>query len=194
MSRSRDRADAIVSEISREGVFAGRVFSATLIVSAVALIGLSWDDIWRVCGSVYGQCVERSAGGMILTIGSIAAIGWGVGIHLRIRRRPVDASGSSRYVWTLGALFALGGIFIAARIPAFTCERGHFDDALAVCMHPPSISDATSWLLLKEAMVVIGLLGGVAVAARPRNVRVTAPVSVAVWGAGFGWLIVDTMA
>jgi len=68
VSRSRDRADAIVSEISREGVFAGRVLSATLIVSAVALIGLSWDDIWRVCGSVYGECVERSAGGMILTI------------------------------------------------------------------------------------------------------------------------------
>ena len=136
MSRSRDRADVVVSEISREGVFAGRVFSATLIVSAVALIGLSWDDIWRVCGSVYGECVERSAGGMILTIGSIAAIGWGVGILLRIRRRPVDASGSSRYVWALGALFAFGGIFIAARIPAFTCERGHFDDALAVaCTH-----------------------------------------------------------
>jgi len=175
VGRSRDRADAIVSEISREGVFAGRVFSATLIVSAVALIGLSWDDIWRVCGSVYGECVERSAGAMILTIGSIAAIGWGVGIVLRIRRRPVDPSGSSRYVWALGALFALGGIFIAARIPAFTCDRGHFDDALAVCMHPPSISDATSWLLLKEAIVVIGLLGGVAVAVRPRNIRVTAP-------------------
>jgi hypothetical protein len=75
------------------------VFSATLIVSAVALIGLSWDDIWRVCGSVYGECVERSAGAMILTIGSIAAIGWGVGIVVRIRRRPVDPSGSSRYVW-----------------------------------------------------------------------------------------------
>jgi hypothetical protein len=89
-----------------------------------------------------------------------------------------------------GRVFS-GGIFIAARIPAFTCERGHFDDALAVCMHPPSISDGTSWLLLKEAIVVIGLLGGVTVAARPRNVRVTAPVSVAVWGAGFGWLIVD---
>ena len=83
MSRSRDRADAIVSEISHEGVFAGRVFSATLIVSAVALIGLSWDDIWRVCGSVYGECVERSAGGMILTIGSIAAIGSGEVIAMR---------------------------------------------------------------------------------------------------------------
>ena len=38
------------------------MLSATLIVSAVALIGLSWDDIWRVCGAIYGGCVERSAG------------------------------------------------------------------------------------------------------------------------------------
>jgi hypothetical protein len=194
VDRSKDRAGAIVSEISPEGVLAGWVFSATLLVSAVALIGLSWDDIWRVCGAVYGGCVERSAGAMILTMGSVAALAWGVGILLRIRRRPVDRAGSSRYVWALGVLFALGGIFIAARIPAFTCDRGHFDDALAVCMHPPSISDATSWLLLKEAIVVIGLLGGVVVAVRSRNVRVTAPVAVAVWGAGFGWLIVDTMA
>jgi hypothetical protein len=62
VDRSKDRAGAIVSEISPEGVLAGRVLSATLIVSAVALIGLSWDDIWRVCGAVYGGCVERSAG------------------------------------------------------------------------------------------------------------------------------------
>jgi hypothetical protein len=41
----KDRAGAIVSEISPEGVVAGRVFSATLIVSAIALMGLSWDDI-----------------------------------------------------------------------------------------------------------------------------------------------------
>jgi hypothetical protein len=194
VDRSRDRTDAMVSEISPEGVLAARVFSGTLLVSGVALIGLSWDDIWRVCGAVYGGCVERSAGAMILTMGSVAALAWGVGILLRIRRRPVDRAGSSRYVWALGVLFALGGIFIAGRIPAFTCDRGHFDDALAVCMHPPSISDATSWLLLKEAIVVIGLLGGVVVAVRSRNVRVTAPVAVAVWGAGFGWLIVDTMA
>jgi hypothetical protein len=194
VERSRDRTDAIVSEISPKGVLAARVFSGTLIVSAIALTGLSWDDIWRVCGAVYGGCVERSAGAMILTMLSVGAFAWGVGILVRIRRRPVDPTGSSRYTWALGVLIALGGIFIAGRIPAFTCERGHFDDALAVCMHPPSISDATSWLLLKEAIVVIGLLGGVLVAVRSRNVKVTAPVAVAVWGAGFGWLIVDTMA
>ena len=137
MGLGRDRgADVVLTEISPEGKVAGRVFGVTLLVSAVALIGVSWDDIWRVCNAVSGPCVERSAGGMILTIGSIAAIGWGVGILLRIRRRPVDASGSSRYVWALGALFALGGIFIAARIPAFTCDRGHFDmRSRSACTH-----------------------------------------------------------
>ena len=194
MDRSKDRAGAIVSEISPEGVLAGQVLSATLIVSAVALIGLSWDDIWRVCGAIYGGCVERSAGAMILTMGSVAALAWGVGILVRIRRRPVDRAGSSKYVWALGVLFALGGIFIAARIPAFTCDRGHFDDALAVCMHPPSISDATSWLLLKKAVVVVSLIVAVLVSVRPRNVKVTAPLSVAVWAVGFGWLLADTMA
>jgi hypothetical protein len=137
--------------------------------------------------------VERSAGAVILTMGSIPAIAWGIGILVRIRRRPVDTAGSSRYVWALGVLFALGCIFIAGRIPAFTCDRGHFDDALAVCMHPPSISEATSWLLLKEAIVVIGLVVALLVSVRPRHVKVTAPVSVGAWGIGFGWLIADTM-
>jgi len=60
-------------------------------------------------------------------------------------------------------------------------------------MHPPSISEATSWLLLKEAIVVIGLVGALLVSVRPRHVKVTAPVSIGAWGIGFGWLIADTM-
>jgi hypothetical protein len=192
--RSQERADVILSEISREGALAGRLFSLTLLASAIGLIALAWDDVWRVCGAVNGDCVKRSAGAMILTMGSIAAIAWGVGIFLRIRRRPVDPAGSSLYVSALGVLFALGWIFIAGRIPAFTCDRGHFDDVLGVCMHPPTISGAQSWLLLKGTLVVIGLLGGLLVSVQPRNVKLTAPASVAAWGIGFGWLIVDTMA
>jgi hypothetical protein len=183
----------MLSEISRDGALAGRAFSLTLLASAIALTALSWDDVWRVCGAVQGDCVERSAGAFILMMGSVAAIVWGVGILVRIRRRPPDPAGSSRYVWAVGALFALGFIFIAGRIPAYTCDRGHFDDVLAVCMHPPSISKATSWLLLKGAIVVIGLLGGLLVSVRPRNVKLTAPISVAAWTIGFGWLIADTM-
>jgi hypothetical protein len=194
VSRRRDRgADAVLAEISPEGALAGRILAVTLIVSAVAMIVVSWDDIWRVCDEIVGPCVGRSAGAMLLAMCSLAAIAWGVGILVRTRRRPVDPDGSSRYTWALGALLSLGCIFVAGRIPAFTCDRGRFDDVLVLCMHPPSTSDPTSLLLLKKAIVVIGLLGGVAVATRSRNVRVTAIVAVTVWAIGFGWPIVDTL-
>jgi hypothetical protein len=48
-------------------------------------------------------------------------------------------------------------------------------------------------VLLKGAFVVIGLLGGLLVSVRPRNVKLTAPLSVTAWSIGFGWLIADTM-
>ncbi len=194
MGRRGDRgAEVVPTEIGPEGAFAGRVFAVTLLVSAVALIGVSWDDVWRVCNAVSGPCVERSASATILSMCSLAAIVWGVGILVRIQRRPVDPQASSRYVLALGALVSLGCIFVAGRIPAFTCDRGRFDDVLVLCMHPPSTSEPASWLLLKKAVVVLGVLGGILVSVRPRNVRVTAPLSVAAWGIGFGWLILDTM-
>jgi hypothetical protein len=194
VSHRRDRGtDVVLIEISPEGKLAGRILAVTLIVSAVVMIVVSWDDIWRVCNAVSGPCVERSAAAMILSMSSLAAIGWGAWIVLRIPRRPVDPEGSSRYVWALGALIALGGIFIAGRIPAYTCARGRFDDVLVLCLHPPSTSDPTSSLLLKKAIVVVSLIVAVLVSVRPRNVRVTAPLSVAVWAVGFGWLLADTM-
>jgi hypothetical protein len=180
-------------EISEEGLVAARVFAATLIASAVAMVAAAWDDIWRVCNEVSGPCTERSAGAIILSLMSVVAAAWGVGILIRTRRRPVDPEGSSRYVWTLGVLVALGSIFVASRIPAYTCARGEFDDVLVLCQHPPTVSEPSSWLPAKRAIVVAGLLMAVLVAARPRNVRLTAPLAVAVWGAGFGWLIADTM-
>jgi peptide/nickel transport system permease protein len=192
--RSRDRAGMVLSEISREGTIAGRAFSLTLLASAIWLIALSWDDIWRVCGVVHGECVERSAGVVILTMGSLPAIAWGVGILVRIRRRPVDPAGSSRYVWALGVLVSVGAVLIASRIPAYTCARGTFDDVLVLCQHRPNVSQATSWLIWKGVIGAIGLLAGALVAVRPRFVRQTAPIAVIVWAVGFGWLIADTMA
>jgi hypothetical protein len=195
MDRRRDRsADVVLIEISPEGKLAGRIFAVTLIVSGALMIVVSSDDIWRVCNAVSGPCVERSAAAMILSMSSLAAIGWGVWILIRVRMRPVDPEGSSRYVWALGALVALGGMFIAGRIPAYRCARGRFDDVLVLCLHPPSTSDPTSWLLLKKAIVVVSLIVAVLVSVRPRNVRLTAPLSVAVWAVGFGWLLADTMA
>lgn len=86
-------------------------------------------------------------------------------------------------------------MLLAARIPAFTCDRGRFDELLELCMHPPTTSAATSWLLVKKAIVVVGLVGGMVTAARPRGVRLSAPApaAAAAWGGGAGWTVVDTM-
>jgi hypothetical protein len=193
VERSSVRADTGLLEISPEGLIAGRVFAVTAIVSAVAMLAVSWDDIWRVCNELSGPCTERSAGAIILSFLSAAAAGWGVFILYRTRRRRVDPDGSSRYVWTLGILLALGSIFIASRIPAYTCARGEFDDVLVLCQHPPTVSEATSWLMWKRAIVVAGIPLGVLIAFRPRLVTLTAPLAVVVWAAGFGWLLADTM-
>ena len=194
--RSRDRADVMLPEISREGTLAGRVFSLTLLASAIGLIALSWDDIWRVCGAVHGECVERSAGVVILTMGSIPAIAWGIGILVRIRRRPVDPAGSSRYVWALGVLVAVGAIFIASRIPAYTCASGEVrrcPGALPCTRRP--FSQATSWLIWKGVIGAIGLLAGAA-GCGPAEVRQADRTHRGHrgWAVGFGWLIADTMA
>ena len=194
MERSGGRADAALLEISAEGLLAARVFAPTLIASAVAMIAVSWDDVWRVCNEISGPCTERSSGAIILSIASVAAAGWGIGILVRVRRRPVDPEGSSRYVWALGVLLGLGAILIASRISAYTCARGEFDEVLVLCQHPPTTSEASSWLLPKKAIVAVGLLAAVVVAARPRWVRLTAPLAVVIWAAGFGWLITETMA
>ena len=180
-------------EISPAGALAGRTFSVVLVGSAVALVVGSWDELWRRCGAVEGRCVERAASAGLLTILSAFAIVIGVGIWLRVRRRPVDPDGSSRYVWALGVVFAIGLVLVAARIPAFTCERGRFDDALELCMHPPSTSEPTSRLLLKQAIVVAGLLGGVVIATRPRLVRLSVVLTVAAWLLGVGWTVIDTL-
>ena len=193
MRGSGDRARVALHEISADGLLAARVLAVTLIASAVALIAVSWDDIWRVCNELSGPCTERSSGAIILSLAAVACLAWGVAIVLRTRRRPVDPEGSSRYVWALGVLLGLGAVFIASRIPAYTCSRGRFDEVLVLCQHPPTTSEATSWLLVKRLVVLAGLALAVLVAARPRWVRVTAPLAVVVWAAGFGWLIVDTM-
>lgn len=193
VGRSNDRAGVALLEITAEGLIAARAFALTLTASAVAMVAVSWDDVWRVCNEISGSCTERSSGAIILSLASVAALGWGIGIVLRTRRRPVDPDGSSRYVWALGILLALGAVFVASRIPAYTCARGAFDGVLVLCQHPPTTSEPSSWLLPKKAIVAAGLALGVLVAVRPRWVRVTAPLAVAVWAAGFGWLIAETM-
>jgi hypothetical protein len=184
---------AELAEISPEGALAGRTFSLVLIGSAIGLVAASWDELWRLCGEVVGPCVERTAGAVLLTILSVCASIGSIVIWRHVGRRMVEPEGSSRYVWALGLLFAVGLALVAARIPAFTCDRGRFDELLELCMHPPTTSAATSWLLLKKAIVVVGLVGGAVIATRPHGVRLFAPAAVVAWVGGAGWTVVDTM-
>jgi uncharacterized membrane protein YidH (DUF202 family) len=193
MARPSSRTPVEFVEISPAGALAGRTFSLLLVGSALAVIGMSWDELWRTCGAVEGRCVERAAGAGLLTILSVIAAAIGVAVWIRVRRRPLDREGSSRYVWALGVVFALGMILGATRVPAFTCERGRFDDALELCMHPPSTSEPSRWLLVKQVLVLVGLIGGVALAATPRHTRFWAILSTVAWVGGAGWLLLDTL-
>lgn len=190
MSRVRDD----LAEISAEGRVAAWWSWGLVVVSAIAVAATSWDELWRRCGELSGACVSRSAGAALLTSASVAALAVAVVALRRLARRPVDPYGTARATWALGAFAAAGTVMIASRIPAFTCERGRFDDVLELCLHPPSTSEPSSWLLVKQAVVIGGLLSALVVAATPRRVAVTAPVVATMWLIGLGWTLADALA
>ena len=201
MAQRRERPDPVsgtrspssAEEISAEGRLAGRTVAILLVATGAGSVAASWDDLWRACGEIAGPCVSRSASAVMLSAVSLGIAALGVLLWIRIGRRPIDAEGSSRSVWALGLLVALGAAFAASRIPSFTCARGRFDDLLELCMHPPSTSEPARWLLAKQALVVAGIVGGLVVAVRPRWVRMSAPLAALLWLGGAGWLVFETM-
>jgi hypothetical protein len=182
------------AEITPEGAIAAKTLVAVLVVSGVASIVTSWSELWRPCGTVVSPCVNRASTAALIDLFSIAAIGVAVGLGWRLRRRPVGPKGSARYVIALGVLFALGLMAVSASIPAWTCARGRLDQFLEMCVHPKTRSDATSWLLLKRAILVVGLVAGVAIASSARWVKVSAPLAALGWFGGVvGFLVVTKM-
>ena len=186
---SRNRVELL--EISPAGVLAGRTMAFLLLGSSVAAILASSGHLWERCGDVQGRCVEQAAGAGLMTLLALISAAIGVGIWFRVRQRPRDPEGSSRWVLALGVVFAAGLLLVALRIPTFTCARGRFDEALTLCMHPPSTSEPASWLLPKLLVVAAGLIGGVAIAMTPRLVRLWVVVALVAWSAGLGWSLVD---
>jgi hypothetical protein len=191
--RVRTRTTGQTIEISEEGLLAGRTIALVLVASGVGLAAVSWNDLWRRCDYVAGRCAERAAGAGMLTMLAVVFVVSGIATWRWVGGRPVDPEGSSRLARGLGVLFGLGLVLVAVRIPAFTCEVGRFDSVLQLCMHPPTTSDPTSWLLLKKVVVGVGLLGGALIAATPRRVRLWIPVSVTAWVLGAGWVMLDAL-
>lgn len=191
---SRGSVDSMFEEIAPEGRMAARTVAALLILTGLGIVAASVDELTRRCGDeIAGECVSRSSAGVLLTAMSVVLIGLAVVIWRRVSRRPTDAYGSVRYVWALGSMFTVASIVLASRIPAFTCDRGRLDDLLDLCMHPPTTSEPHRWLLAKQAMVAVAIVGGIAIGARPRWVRVTAPITAATWLGAMGWLVVATL-
>jgi hypothetical protein len=186
-------ASGVGPDITAEGRLAGRVFAVVLVLTGAGVIAASWDELWRRCNALSGECVSRSAASVLLTGGSVVLIAAGVFTWWRVSRRPVDPYGSARFVWWFGVLFALGAVFAASRIPAFTCARGRFDDLLQLCVHPPSTSEPARWAWAKEVIVAVGLLGAIVVMSRPRLARITVPLATAVFAAWTTWLVVETL-
>jgi hypothetical protein len=181
-------------EISPEGTIAAKTLVAVLVVTAVAIIASSWNELWHPCGVVVSTCVNRASTAALLDLFSIGAIVVAVALGWRLRSRPVAPEGSSRYVIALGVMFALGLLSVAATIPVFTCARGRLDVYLDMCVHPQTRSDATSWLLLKRGILLVGLVGGVATAFSRRWVKVSAPLAALGWlGGVVGFLVATKM-
>lgn len=179
-------------EISREGAIAAKTLVAVLVVSGVAIVAASWNELWHPCGVVVSTCVNRASTAALLDLFSIGAIAIAVALGWRLRSRPVGPEGSSRYVIVLGVLFALGLVSLAGSIPVWSCARGRLDPFLEMCVHPQTRSNATSWLLLKRAILLVGLVAGVAIAFLRRWVRLSALLAALGWFGGVGGFLVAT--
>ena len=183
-----------VDDLSPEGRFAAWTIAGLLAVTGVATIVAAWDEVWQICGDeLRGECVSRSSAAILASGAATVAIIVAVVIGVRTRKRTTDAEGSSRWTWVLGAMTIVGAVVMSGRIPAFTCAEGRYDDLLGLCLHPPTTSEPTSWMIEKSAIVATGVVLGFVVAIRPRWIRVTAPLAALVWLGGFGWLIADTL-
>jgi hypothetical protein len=180
-------------EISPEGAIAAKTLIVVLAVTGTAIIVTSWNELWHPCGGlVVNTCVNRAATAALLDLFSLGAIGIAVALGWRLRKRPVEPEGSSRYVIALGVLFALGLLSLSASIPTFSCARGRLDTFLEMCVHPQTRSDATSWLLLKRGIMLVGLVGGVAMSVSRRWVKMLAPLAVLGWFGGLVGFLVET--
>ncbi|HYG71274.1 MAG TPA: hypothetical protein VEC15_03175 [Actinomycetota bacterium] len=179
-------------DITAEGRLAALTVTVLLVLTGLGIAGASWDDVWERCGQIAGECVSRASSAVLLLAISVVMVGFGIVLARRVRRRPVDADGSSAWVWAVGAMFAVASFVIASRIPTFTCARGRLDDLLDLCMHPPSTSEPQRWVLAKQAIVVAGAIAAVAIVARPRWTRITAPATAVVWLGAMTWLVLET--
>jgi hypothetical protein len=102
--------------------------------------------------------------------------------------------GGSAWRFGLGAIFALGVIAAASRIPDLTCPRGYqLGGELCARVGVAARLAASDWVWLKDALIAAGIVVGAGVIAARRLTRYTWPVAALVWLAGTGLLLFTTL-
>jgi hypothetical protein len=162
------------------------------MVAGLAFLIASWDEL--TCRGSPDACEDVAAGGGLVWVLSLTAIGGGAGIVLATRRRPVEPDGEPGWTWALGAVFAVGVVVVAALLPTWTCPDGmHLDANFGLCIGATTRFGATSWIWLKDLIGAGGVVIGFGLIRRARWVWVTAPIAVLAWVGGLGWLLVRTV-
>lgn len=183
------RRRPVPDDIAPAGRLAGFVTAACLAVVGVAFLVPSFRAMNCTRGCTFSQHYAA-----LITVVAIGVAGTGLAIGRAIWRRPVDVDGDTGWTWGLAALFILGMMLIASRVPQHTCPGGTWlDTNFSICIDVARGRrfPAGDRIWLKRAIIVAGWVLGFTVIRSPRWVWVAAPLAAAAWLVGTGWLLAD---
>jgi hypothetical protein len=190
--------------IAPSGRVAAWAVAACFVGAGIAAIVLAWNEL--TCATVVDPGGDRIAPASVcevLTgIGGVAAVLGGLSIAVgavivfRVARRPLIPTGADGWRWVLGVMFAIGATVLVTRFPNQTCPDGiHLSAPFGLCIDTEAGRrfDATSWIGLKMLAVLAAWLVGLGLVPRRRLTPVAVPLTLLAWGAGVGWLLLDTI-
>ena len=174
-----------------------------LIAAGVATIVASVNEL--TCSVAVDPGPARSAppsicdvvsgiGGVVAFIGA-AAIAGGLAVLISLRGRRAQPGSHDGWRWGLAVVFTIGALILITRVPSATCP-GSAEASLGICIEDDGggRTPATDLVLAKAVASAIVPIMGFGVIARRTLAALAIPVTVAVWLAGIGWLLIDTVA
>jgi hypothetical protein len=190
--------------IAPSGRIAALTVAGCLILGGLATILMAWNEL--TCTVIVDPGGDRIApasvcevltgiGGIGLILGAATAVG-GVLIVRSVRRRAVRGSGSDGWRWALALVFTFGLMVLATRFPSQTCPgEAHLSAPFRMCIESGGGEryDSTSWIWAKTLVALAAPVIGFGVIPRRGLTKLAVPATIAVWVAGVGWLLLDTV-
>lgn len=165
---------------------AGRIAAYATVGSVAATSAVYAVASWPAFACTRRCSVRPAIGGLVFLL-SLTAVALAIGLARHISRRPIDPEGSSGWSFGVGVLFAVGVFAATARIPDMTCPAGYQLSAFAYCSGRHDVRlDPTSWIWLKDVLIVAGLGGAAALAMIRRRVTLGATIAIVAWFVGTG--------